>query len=217
MSNATYLTDRYPGQESELWTPCIDTFFRVHSPLLPVSACIHAPSANGPWFQSRKQSPSLHLVGDVLKEPGPDEFLPRIGAMFGLDLTNHPGRVTNMGDVAGIYPDIVLVKPSKQGVSIIENKPYYGSSFDGNQGAGGAYVACVNWLNSVGLPCEYLLIHSISWKGYAMVKDVQDILKDRLGVILLEDIFAAMAEAQFEYKRIKEAWSSFTDKGSDYA
>ena len=217
MPNATFLTEKYPGQESELWTPCIDTFFRIHAPLLPVSVCIDAPSAKGPWFESRKQSPYLHVVGEVLKEPGPDEFLPRIGAMFGLDLTNHPGRVTTMGDIAEIYPDMVLIKPNRHGISIMENKPYYRSTFDGNQDAGGAYIACVNWLNAVGIPCEYLLIHSISWQKYPMVKEVQEVLKARFGVILLEDIFSAMAKYQFKYDPITEAWSPFTEKGSDYA
>jgi hypothetical protein len=217
MSNATYLTEKYPGQESELWTPCIDLFFRVHTPLLPVSVCIDAPSAKGPWFESRKQSPYLKVVGDVLREPGPDDFLPRVGARYGLDLMNHPGRITTKGDIAGICPDIILIKPDKQGVSIIENKPYYESTFDGNQGPGGAYIDCVDWLNAAGIPCEYLLIHSISWKQYPTVKQVQDIVRDRFRVVLLEDIFVAMAQNQFKYGPIREPWSQFAEKGSDYA
>ncbi|KAF0218588.1 MAG: hypothetical protein FD174_2681 [Geobacteraceae bacterium] len=129
MQNATYLTDKYPGKESELWTPCIESFFRVHTPILPITACIDDPSDSGPWFESRKNSTKLKIAGEILLEPGPDEFLPLIGSRFGLDLTNHPDRITTKGDIAGIYPDIVLLKPNLQGVCIIENKPYYGSTF----------------------------------------------------------------------------------------
>ncbi|MBP7526720.1 MAG: hypothetical protein KA801_02265 [Syntrophorhabdaceae bacterium] len=160
----------------------------------------------------------MKVVGEVLREPGPDDFLPPIGAMYGLDLTSHPGRVTTKGDIAGIKPDIILIKPNRQGVSMMENKPYYESTFDGNPGPGGAYTDCVAWFNTLGIPCEYLLIHSISfsWKQYTLVKEVQDILGDRFGTILLEDIFVAMAEAQFKYGPVTE-WNPFVEKGSDYA
>jgi len=216
MRNATYLTEKYPGQESELWTSCIDSYFRIHAPLLPTSVCIEAPLAQGPWFERRKESPYLKVVGEVLREPGPNDFLPPVGERFGLDLLNHADRVTMKGDIAGIYPDFVLIKPNRQGVSIVENKPYYESTFDGNQGAGGAYIDCVNWLNTVGVPCEYLIIHSVSWKQYPMVKKVQGILEDSFGVLLLEDVFGAMAQDGFKFDAVKEPWLSFAEKGSDY-
>lgn len=94
---------------------------------------------------------------------------------------------------------------------------YWHRGFDGNQGVGGAYIDFINWLNAVGISCEYLLIHSISWKQYPIVKDIQSILKDRFGVLLLEDIFAAMAKEQFKYYPVEEPWSLFVEKGTDYA
>ncbi len=217
MPNATYLTEKYPRQESVLWTPCLHDFFINCVPFLPVSICIDAPSPKGPWYKSREQSPILRVSGDLLKEPGPNEFLRVIGCRFDLDLINHPGRFTTKGDIAGIYPDLVLIKPNKHGISIMENKPYYESTFDGNQGPGGAYIDCVDWLNTVGIHCEYILIHSISWKQYPRVKEIQDVLKGRFGVILLEDIFNAMDQHKFRHELISEPWTQFGEKGSDYA
>jgi hypothetical protein len=126
MPNATYLTEKYPGVEKELWTPCIYTFLIIYKPVLPVSVCIEHASATGPWFEARKQSPDLRTIGKLLKEPPPEGYLPPISSMFNLDLERHPGRYNAEGnDIAGIAPDMVLIKPNREGVTILENKPYY--------------------------------------------------------------------------------------------
>jgi hypothetical protein len=137
MQNATYLTERYPGKETEFWTPCIYDFFCQYKPELAVSACIVAPSTGGPWYEAREQSRSLKIEGDILKEPGPEEFLLKIGTTFRLNLLDDPKRFPAKGDIAGITPDILVIRPHMQGVYVIENKPYYESRFDGNQGPDG--------------------------------------------------------------------------------
>jgi hypothetical protein len=217
MQNATYLTERYPGRERELWTPCFYDFFRRYEPDLPVSACIEFPSPAGPWYESRRRIPFLGIKGDIIRERWPDEFLPTAEARFGLNLMNDPARFPARGDIAGICPDIVVIRPEKQGLYVIEVKPYYESSFDGNQGPGGAYIDFVIWLNKRDVPCEYLVVQSISLQAYPIVKQIQDALRDHFGVLLLEDIFAEMGKCAFSYPPITERWSDFTDKGTDFA
>lgn len=216
--NATYLTEKYLGRESSLWTPCIHRFLINYRPELPISACIDVPSSNGPWYELRKEAPSLKVVGDVLPaELGPEVFLQRIGDMYGRDLSNDLSRNSASGDITGIYPDIVLIQPNRTGVYVLENKPYYHSKFDGNQFAGGAYTSFVEWLNNMGIPTQYLVIQSASWREYAKVYELQGLLKDRFGVLLLEDVFSAMAQVGYKYDPITEDWSLFTNKSSDFA
>lgn len=116
--NATYLTGKYPSQETELWTPCIYEVFCHHNPELPISACIKNPSPNGPWYGKKQRSLSLIIEGEVLKESGPNEFFPKIGEMYGLNLIDDPDRRQERGDIAGIWPDLIVIKPNKKGVYI---------------------------------------------------------------------------------------------------
>ena len=215
--DATCLTEKYPGQESELWTPCIYDFFCAYKPSLFVTACINDPLPTGPWFKPREQSDFLKIDGDVLKEASQDVFLPKIGEMFGIDMMNDPGRYVEGNDIAGIVPDITVILPDRQGVYIIENKPYFESTFDGNQGLGGAYIDFVKWLNKKTIHCQYLIVQPISWKAYSKVKQVQDEIPIYFGILLLEDIFLNMTKHGFSYDRINERWCDFSNKGSDYA
>jgi len=220
MQDATYLTDeKYPGQEAELWTPCIYDFFCRCKPTLRVSTCILPEPNSAPYYTSRKQVPSLKIEGDMYIEPGPHQFLYKISEMYNTNLMNDQSRITEIGDIAGINPDIVVILPKQQGVLIIENKPYYSSTFDGNQGPDGAYFRFVQWLNDEKhIHCEYLVIMPISWKnGYSEALQLCEKLGNSFGVLLLEDIFAAMSNAHFRYETVKENWGDFSDKGGDYA
>jgi hypothetical protein len=219
MQNATWLTDQYPGREDELWTRCIYEFFCRYNPQLPISSCIESPAPKGPWYQSRKLSPRLKIDGDILKHSVTDEFLTKISANYGLNLTDDPDTYPEGNDIAGIDPDIILIKSQKKGVSLIENKPYYSSTFDGNQGPGGAYIQFVLWLNKRKIPCEYILIHSIGWSDSQYQKEIQiqEDLQSSFGIIFLEDIFEQMNRYKFSYRAVKECWSDYTDKGADYA
>ena len=219
MQNATFLTQKYPGED--FWTSCIHDFLCRCKPDLPVSACIRTPSASGPWYESRQQSPILRIDdSEILKEPGPNKFLSKIGSVFGMNLMDDPGRCTTKGCITGIAPDIVLIRPGKQGVCIIENKPYYESGFGGNQAPpDGAYIDFVLWLNGEkGVPTEYMVMHSCSWKkDYPKVKQLQDVLQGHFGSLLLEDIFLQMARHKFVYPPIAECWEDFADKRGDFA
>ena len=100
---------------------------------------------------------------------------------------------------------------------VIENKPHFGSAFKPNQGPGGAYVKFVGWLNSKGVHSEYLLIMPISWgKEYRKVLQLCEV-GNSFGVLLLEDIFAAMSRHNFKYEGVTENWRDFSDKGDSYA
>ena len=215
--NATYLTEKYPGQEDSLWTPCIFDFFSKHTPglKLPISSCIKEPS-NRRVYERRKHSGTLNFDGEVFKTNDKDlsEFLPRIDAVFGSNLNNDPVREVN--DIAGISPDIFLFQPKKEGVYIIENKPFYESILDGNQGPGGAYIKFVKWLHNNNVPCEYLIIHSSSWKEYQKVKQIQAELWPHFGLLLLEQIFLEMAKKEFTYPAISENWMNYTYTKPDY-
>jgi hypothetical protein len=160
----------------------------------------------------------LKIDGDILIHPSTDVFLPKIGARVGFNLTDDPARYPARGDIAGIDPDIVLIQPETKGVYIIENKPYYGSSFDGNQGPGGAYIDFVLWLNMRKVPCEYLVVHSVGWSHsqYQKEKQIQKDMQSLFGVLLLEDIFLQMSKYKFSYSDIIECWSDFADKGTDF-
>jgi hypothetical protein len=217
--NATYLTDReeYKG-EDYLWTQCIFEFFRKHTPglKLPISSCINEPS-NGRVYERRNDSGTLNFEGEVFKTNDRilSEFLPRIDAVFGSNLNNDPVRERD--NIAGISPDIFLFQPKKEGLYIIENKPFYGRSvLDPNQGPGGAYIKFVKWLNKNVVPCEYLIIHSSSWKEYKKVKQIQEELGSYFGILLLEHIFLEMARREFTYPPISENWINYTNTKPDY-
>jgi hypothetical protein len=132
---------------------------------LPIFVRIN-PS-NGLYYERRKHSTTIKIDGEVLQESWRDQFLPRIEAMFRSNLLDDPEK---RNTIALINPDIIVIQPQR--VHVIENKPYYESKFDGNQGPGGAYIAFVKWLNNNKIPCEYLLIHSSSWKEYEQVKKI---------------------------------------------
>ena len=218
--NATYLTDKYLGQEDTLWTPCIYEFFLKKKPLLPVSACIENSTANGPRYTARMRSRYLHVDGDLLQTNcGPTQFLPAISARFGINLMSDPGRYRIVNgqayDIAGLVFDMVLIKPGQQGIVIMENKPYDGSRPTFNQGVGGAYIDFVRWLDRLNIPCEYIIICSTSWN--VDLKPIQDELTlNCFGLVFIEDIFSVMADYQFKCPSIHESWSLFTDKAPDY-
>jgi hypothetical protein len=222
MSDATILTDMYPGKENEIWTPCIYEFFCQNKPQLqlPISSCIESPAPQGPWYQSRKPSSYLKIDGDIIEHPVTDEFLTKIGKNHELNLIEDPDRYLKGNDIAGITPDIILIKPEKKGVFIIENKPYGSgpSSFYGNQGPGGAYIEFVLWLNRKKIPCEYIVICPIGWtpREYQKEIEIQNQMQRFFGIIFLEDIFEQMSKYKFSYPVIKEQWKDYTEKGADY-
>ncbi len=213
--DATCLTDKHPGVEHELWTPCIHRFLIEHSPRLPISACIHKPSDTGPWYERRRGSPCVNATGTVLIEPGPDQFFGAIKESIGLDLASDAGRFTSAGDIGGIYPDILML--NQDSIFLMENKPYYGSKFDGNQDAEGAYAAFTEWMNRKAIRCEYLVLCPVSWPEYPKVTALQHKLGEFFGVILLEDVFNLMSEAKYAYPGISEDWGEYSNKGNDYA
>lgn len=217
--NATFLTEKYPGQEKQLWIPCIYNFFQKIKPKLSVSKCIESPSQGGPWYESRQKSPFLHIEGDILMEPIRDDFLEKISTRFGIDLIGlSSGRITATGDITGIGPDIIIIKPNKQGIYIIEIKPYSWSSFTGNQEYSGAYLKFINWLNYKNIPCEYFVVKSIGCTPslYENVLKIQKNITNHFGILLLEDIFSVMDKTNFEYPDINEKWGEYSDKGFDY-
>jgi hypothetical protein len=219
ITNATWLTCKYPGKEDVLWTPCIRKFFLEKKPILPVSACIDSLT-NGPRYTARMRSRYLHVDGKLLPPNcGPGVFLPKISARFGLNLGIHPGRYRivngNNYDIAGLVFDMVLIKPGQQGIVIMENKPYYESTLTFNQGVGGDYIRFVRWLDRLNIPCEYIIICSTSWN--VDLKPIQDELTlNCFGLVFIEDIFSAMAGYKFRYPSIHEPWSLFTNKAPDY-
>ncbi|MFZ0052952.1 MAG: hypothetical protein WAK96_14340 [Desulfobaccales bacterium] len=216
--NATYLTDKYPGREDNLWTPCIFEFFVTHRPKLPVSVCKNNRSIKDPYFEKRKYSETIKIEGEVLKTNDKYliNFLPEIDNIFKSNLNSYPRRNT----LAGISPDIFIIRPNREGVYIIENKPYYKPAFTGNQGPGQAYIEFVRWLYRNDIHCEYLLIHTACCAGetYEKIKQIQDELPSHFGVLLLEHIFMEMHNTNFPYLPIsdKEKWIDYTDTKPDY-
>jgi len=220
MQDATYLTDeKYPGKESELWTPCIYDFLYRYKPKLLVSTCIHQVAPNSAPYTSRKQAPFLKIEGDMYIEPSPNQILYKIADTFDRNLMfDKSPRSSNNGDITGIDPDIVVILPKQQGVLIIENKPYGDkSNFGGNQGPDGAYVNFVKWLIGKGIHCEYLVIMPIAWKEENKVRQLCEKLKNNFGVLLLEHIFTTMSTHNFRYEIVKENWRDFSDTVGHYA
>lgn len=221
MQDATYLTDeKYPGKESELWTPCIYDFFYRYKPMLSVSTCIHIDVPNSALYTSRKQSRFLKIEGDMYIEPSPNQILYKIADTFDRNLMfDKSSRSSQNGDITGIDPDIVIILPRHQGVLLIENKPYGDSSkFGGNQGPDGAYVKFVKWLNGKGISCQYLVIMPIAWpKGENKVRQLCENLQNNFGVLLLEHIFTTMSTHNFRYEIVKENWRDFSDTVGLYA
>jgi hypothetical protein len=153
------------------------------------------------------------------------DFLQQIGGEFGLNLVDDPIRRSERGNLAYIGPDILTILPSRQGVYLVENKPYDNSILDGNQVAEGAYVLFVCRLRDLGIPCKYLVIHSrgCSTRLYGQVKAVQEKFAEReewrdgFGVVLLEYLFREMGNCGFTYPPITEKWIDFSDTGGDVA
>jgi hypothetical protein len=218
MQNATYLTEKYPGKEEGLWTPCLIKFFEEH-PTLPISVPISNLNSDGHCYELRKVAPFLEINGTVLMDRGNDIFLSEIEKTFFKVLRNDEGRYLDnpKRDIAGINPDIMVIVPNK-GVYLFENKPYDSISWTGNQGPDGAYVQFVNWLNNKGIHAEYIIIHSIGVgdKNDSVIMNIKKILGENYGSILLEDVFAKMDEIGFKYPLPFEDWKDFTDKGSDF-
>lgn len=213
-NNATHLTDRYLGQECSLWTPCIYDFLGAYHPELPTYSCIESPSRNGPWYKREKEL--LQTGGSIVCEKGFDDLLSIIGDAFGLPLVEDQSRFTENGNIAGIVPDMVVIQQHRQGVALIENKPYYHSTFDGNQAPpDGAYLRYVEWLCDKGIPTTLVVIHSSSWKEYPLVKQLSTSMKDKYRSVMLEDVFLLMEQSGFRYSGITECWGDFTNKYPD--
>jgi hypothetical protein len=102
--NATYLTDKYPGREDNLWTPCIIKFFLKysHNLILPVSACKNTSAINGRFFDKRPFSETVKIDGKIINpERGLlSGLLPEIDNIFKSNLNSDPRRNT----LAGISP-----------------------------------------------------------------------------------------------------------------
>jgi len=214
LKNATHLTDKYPGQEPELWTPCVHKFLCDFRPALPTYHCLKDPQVNGPWYKLTEQT--VLTDGTIVCEQGYETLLGSIEDAFGVRLVQSSSRFTDIGDIAGIVPDIVIIDSNSKCVNILENKPYYGSRFDGNQmPPDGAYIRFVEWLNRKGITTRLNIIHSSSWKEYHKVKQLNELLKDCYGSVMLEDIFQMMHQKNYHYRGVVENWGDFIDKSSD--
>lgn len=218
LKNATYLTEKYIGQEETLWTPCIYKFLCEFQPELPIYHCIKAPPVNGPWY--KKTSQTITTNGEIVTELGYDRLLEHIGDAFGVKLLKSTSRFTDSGDIAGIKPDIVIIDTNSKSVNILENKPYYHSQFDGNQEPpDGVYIRYVEWLNREGIPTRLNIIHSCSLqnKEYLKVKQLNELLQGCYGSVMLEDIFQMMHQTNYHYEGVVENWGDFTEKSADCA
>ena len=218
--NATYLTDKYLGREDNLWTPCIIKFFLKysHNLILPVSACKNTSAINGRFFDKRECSETIKIDGKIINTERRllSGLLPEIDNIFESKLNNDLWRNT----LAGISPDIFIIRPNREGVYIIENKPYYKPAFTGNQGPREAYIEFVKWLYRNDIHCEYLLIHTACCSGetYEIIEKIQDELLSHFGILLLEHIFLEMHNKKFTYSPISEneKWIDYTDTKPDY-
>ncbi|MGA7562825.1 MAG: hypothetical protein WBW55_06435 [Desulfobaccales bacterium] len=223
--NATWLTDndKYRGRENDIWTPCIFEFFRKNTSRLklPISACKSNPFFDDlvyPIYEKRSHCPTIDIDGEVLNTSKIflNAFLPTIDARFNLKLNDDCKANT----IALIKPDIFLIRPKREGVFIIENKPSYDSTFTGNQGPGEAYIEFVRWLYRNGIHCEYLLIHTACCSGetYEIIEKIQNELLSHFGILVLEHIFKEMHKNKFTYSPIteNEKWIEYTDTKPDY-
>ena len=212
--NATYLTQEYPGQEDTLWTPCLYDFFCKFSLELPTYCCINSPSNEGPWY--KQDNNIIKTQGFIYSQKEPEDLLDKIGTSYSVDLKKNPSRYKEKGDIAGIKPDIVIIDRQEQGVILMENKPYYHSTFDGNQEPpDGAYIDFVRWLNEENIPTLFAVIHSSSWNTYSQVKQLNDLMGKQYASVMLEDIFWLMSQKNFQYNDISEHWSAYTNKKPD--
>lgn len=217
MQDSTCLTEKYPGQEKAFWTPCLVDFFSNNKPTLPISTCI-AGAKEAPYYESKKRDPLLSIgTSEVVVEPNMGNILPELEKVFGLKLTGDPGLMIGTNYIAGIYPDIVLMKADERRVYMIENKPYSWSEFDGNQYHGGAYIDFVKWLNGMGIRCDYLTVFPTcnDNKLYKGSIAIQKELGDHFGIILLEHIFDEMGKKGFTYENITD-WGKYANTHGEF-
>ena len=227
MLNATYLTEKYAGEEETLWTPCFRAFLGgVHPLRLPVSKCTGNPPGEAPYYELRKKDPSLLITraDKVFTPRGAGELLAEIKSRFDMFKVQDSRRYPEGKDIAGIQPDLVIVQAAisqenSPRIYLIENKPYYESGLTGNQMAGGDYARFLKWLNECDVPCQLLILQSISWRRYNEVVSLQDTLSPHFGVLLIEDLFEAMQRCHFQYSPITdtEQWGNYVHKGQDFA
>ena len=212
--DASYLTEKYSGQERELWTPCLHTYFKQHKPTLPVRECVPGESSK---FRDRRSAPKIAMTGEILLDPG-YSFLEKIDKAFNVSLVNDPKRYVwrsrngkrKKCDIAGFQPDIFLIDAKTKRVVIFENKPYEYSTLTGPQEQD--YVDFVLWLQRKKIECEYLFVSPHEWtrrKFPALVK-MQKTIPGSLGFIWYEDIFSKMAADGFDYAELGKPWSDYT-------
>lgn len=210
ITNATYLTEKFSGKETTFWTPCIKDFFTKCKPTLPISECILDKNSDDEIRYKRKSKDSELIIKDakyILHEEVNTEFLRKIDNIFNSKLSEDSKLQTK----ANIYPDIFVITSNK--VYIVENKPYYGSDLTGPQEAGEAYSEFVKRLNNKeNIDCEYLMIISACFKIYHKIEALQKELKNKFGVLLMEDIFQEMHNHNYKYNGINEDWGLYTDK-----
>ncbi|QTA80886.1 Uncharacterized protein dnl_32010 [Desulfonema limicola] len=209
ITNATYLTEKH-SNEVKFWTPCILDFFIKCKPELPISECIIDKRSNDEIRYKRRSQDSELIIKDakhILHEEVNTEFLHRIDNIFNTKLSEDVELLIK----ANIYPDIIVITSNK--VYLVENKPYYGSDLTGPQEACEAYCQFVKRLNNKEkINCEYLMIISACFKKYYKLENLQKCLKNKFGVLLLEDIFQEMHNHKFKYDDITEDWGLYTDK-----
>jgi hypothetical protein len=191
---------------------------------IPVSKCIYQSNEDepktAPYFQAKEVlrvndfDHDLHLTKN--KQSDFSRYMEKISEGVSDDDRRWYGP-DHIYDCLGIAPDIVLHDSRIGELILIEVKPYFGSSMTGNQGIDGAYVQCMELLEARGLSCRYIFIASISHNEnlYKNFKALQGKLRDKFGIIFLEDIFAKMAESKFEYGGITN-WVDYSEKGSDF-
>ncbi len=219
MQNSTYLTEQFPGLEDALWTPLIVDFLSKHKVDVPVSSYI--PGSSSPWYGLRSKNPYINFNGSIIDHPGQGlSLLNIIETHLGVPLADDVGRWKKGCDIAGIQIDILHLDPREKSIYVIENKPYYNSKLDGNQESGESYVEFVKWINSMGISCQYLFIHSIGCCNTLFTKcaEVQANLGHLFGVILLEDLFQLMSDCGYTHPKVLGYdFHDYSCKGNDYA
>lgn len=209
--NATNLFDRssFPHNSEPFWTATF-SYFLLHLGGLPegnLRVWQSKESTKLPYWKPHSFTPELCLgnlsFDDIAVEPS---------SLLG----NHfDGKLTLSPTIGGFRPDLFvrLRKPSAEAPCflIIENKTIGAEIYASQQEN---YLGLMKTLEEGRVTTQFLLLTSVGMdtKRYEVVGHFQNILRNRFGVLLWEDIIRQMIAAGFSLPGVDpHRWHKYSD------
>lgn len=161
---------------------------------------------NPPWYVPRKGAPTLNLLGlnfeDISVEPD---------TLYGW---RPHSNLALPADIGGFRPDVLArLRRQRRGDEsylVIENKRWSALSSAQEE----SYLNLMNFFEESGINAELMLLFPVgcSTKLFNQAQHLQDLLPDRFGVLLWEEVFQRMRAYGWHVSGIDvDGWQKYTD------